>query len=136
MRVKSELDLPPQVRQQVRDALYRNGAPAPVRSPKFRNERCEVDGKSFPSKLEARCYGWLTQRKAAGDVAFFLRQVPFELEGGIVYRLDFLVVLTGTGGVELIEAKGYDTQVGRNKRKQVLDRYGVQVQLWPPRKKR
>ncbi len=119
----------------------------PVKEParKYHNQPTVIDGIRFDSKLEGRCYLWLKERQyAAGDVAWFIRQVPFHLEGGVIYRADFLVVLTALGalrraemgvdsGVEVWDAKGRDTQASRNKRKQVCARYGVQVQLWPPR---
>ena len=49
------------------------------------------DQQRFDSKLERDRYLHLKQMRAIGVVDFFLRQVPFHLPGGIVYRLDFLV---------------------------------------------
>jgi hypothetical protein len=100
---------------------------------KFGNKPYTLDdGTRFDSRLEWRCFEWLKARQVGGELLWFTRQVPFELEGGVVYRSDFLAALTG-GGVEVIDAKGRDTQASRNKRKQVLARYGVEVRLWPPR---
>lgn len=95
---------------------------------KYRNTKTVVDGITFDSKLEARYYEQLKLRKAAGEVKWFLRQVTFELEGRVRYRADFLVVLTA-GGTDVIDCKGFDTRSSINKRKQVLERYGVEVQL-------
>jgi hypothetical protein len=98
---------------------------------KYRNRRAMRDGMRFDSELEARCYDGLKLLQRAGDVLWFIRQVPFVLEGGVVYRADFLAVRGA--GVEVIDAKGRDTQVSRNKRSQVKARYGVDVVLWTDR---
>ena len=146
--------LPPSLREQVRGELSKNaprGTP-PVKETvrKYHNTPTMRDGIRFPSKLEARCYDWHVDRQAAGEIAWFIRQVPFLLEGGIVYRADFLAVrsvahaiteakLEGReeGGppeiVEVTDAKGRLTSECRNKLKQVYARYGVKVKLWPPR---
>lgn len=100
-------------------------APKPA---KYRNVKVTIDGIKFDSKLEGRCYEWLKLRQLAGDVRWFIRQVPFGLEGGVTYRADFLAVTWHD--VEVIDAKGRDTPESKNKRKQVLARYGVEVQLW------
>lgn len=100
---------------------------------KFGNKAYTLeDGTRFDSRLEWRCFEWLKARHLAGEVLWFTRQVPFALEGGVVYRCDFLAALA-LGGVEVIDAKGHEPQASRNKRKQVQARYGIEVQLWPPR---
>jgi hypothetical protein len=104
--------------------------PAPKRS-KYGNIPVVVDGMRFASKLEARYYERLKERVLGGEVAWFTRQVPFWLEGGVKYVCDFLVVLVnpppGTNGVLVIDTKGRDTQDSINKRKQVKARYRVDV---------
>jgi hypothetical protein len=100
---------------------------------KYRNVPVVVDGERFDSKLEWRCREWLRCRCQAGDILWFTRQVPFRLEGGVIYRADFLAALK-SGGVEVIDAKGRDTRASANKRKQVLARYGITVMLWPPKR--
>jgi len=100
----------------------------PTRS-KYGHRTAWRDGERFDSELEARCYDVLVLRQKAGAVLWFTRQVPFRLGGGVVYRADFLAVLAD-GGVEVIDAKGYDTQSSRNKRKQVRSRFGFDVLLW------
>ncbi|HEY1898632.1 MAG TPA: DUF1064 domain-containing protein [Steroidobacteraceae bacterium] len=92
----------------------------------------DIEGTRFDSKLEWRCCEWLKARALNGEILWFTRQVPFTLEGGVVYRADFLAALAA-GGVEVIDAKGHDTRAAKNKRKQVRARYGVTVQLWPQR---
>lgn len=95
---------------------------------KYRNVRCEAaDGTDFSSKLERDYYEQLLWRQRAGDVLWFVMQVPFRLEGGVKYVADFLVV--SPGKVEVIDTTGTETQVKANKLKQVKARYGIEVQL-------
>jgi hypothetical protein len=95
---------------------------------KYRNVRCEsADGKSFDSKLECRYYEQLLMRWEAGHVFWFVRQVNFELEGGVVFRADFVVVTAA--GVEVVDTTGVLTQTKANKIKQMKARYGIDVKL-------
>lgn len=96
---------------------------------KYGNQAITENGQRYDSKLELRCARWLELRKAAGEIAWYIRQVPFLLEGGIRYRADFLVVLS-SGGVEIIDAKGFLTVLAGNKHKQMRERYGIEVKLW------
>lgn len=100
-----------------------------VKRPKYRNVRCESsDAKGFDSKLERDYYEQLLLRWKAGDIRWFIRQVPFELEGGVVYRADFLEVLA-SGDIVVVDTTGLMTQAKANKLKQVKARYGIEVQL-------
>lgn len=122
------------------------------RPSKYRSQKCIVDGIRFDSKLESRCYRWLRLRQSSGEISFLLRQVPFFLEGGVVYRADFVAVLNYerplaeygllwdrvdmkttlriSPGVEVVDATGKLTQTKANKLKQVKARYGIDVVLW------
>jgi hypothetical protein len=101
----------------------------PAKKSKFKNIRCQsADGKNFASRLERDYYEQLLLRWKAGDVRWFILQPNFDLEGGIVYRADFLVV-TATGEVEVVDTKGCLTPESKNKIKQVKARYGIEVQL-------
>lgn len=69
-------------------------------------------GRRYASKLEAAYAGKLDLAKRAGELLFYLHQVPFDLPGGIVYRCDFMefwkdgtVVVTDCKGVETAEFK-------------------------------
>lgn len=98
----------------------------PRKKPKYGNKRCQsADGKWFDSKLERDYYEKLLPRWKAGDVLWFVRQVTFELEGGVKYRCDFLVVTAA--GVEIIDTTGIMTQTKANKLKQMKARYGIDV---------
>jgi hypothetical protein len=118
------------------------------------------DGKRFDSKLEADRYAELVLMEKANVILFFKRQPTFELQGGVRYRADFEVhypigiigvhiPAKGQGGlvlpqgkmavyIEYEDCKGYETQAGRNKVKQVEAAYGVKIVILkrPPRTKR
>lgn len=103
-------------------------APAKRKS-KFKNIRCQsADGKNFASRLERDYYEQLLLRWKAGDVLWFIRQPRFDLEGGVEYRADFLVVTAG-GEVEVIDTKGHLLRECANKLKQMRARYGIEVRL-------
>lgn len=95
---------------------------------KFGAVKCERDGKKFPSKLEARYYDQLKLRQKLGEVLFFLRQVAFDLAGGVRYVCDFQVFLAD-GTVEFIDTKGRDTPMSIAKRKMVEDLYPLQIKI-------
>lgn len=101
---------------------------------KHRNVKVTADDIRFDSKLEARCYEGLKLRQRSGDVKWFIRQTPFLLEGGVIYRADFLAVTQH--GVEVIDATGRMTPGKLNKLRQVHARYGVEVILWTDKAQR
>lgn len=118
---------------------------------KYGNVPTVIDGIRFASKLEAKRYGELKLLQKNGDVSFFLRQVPFDLPGGVKYVADFVVAyptgLTGIlalpareGGIaiprgmpqfylEVEDAKGYATREFKLKAKQVRALYDLVVRL-------
>jgi len=89
---------------------------------KYNAKKVALDGFKFDSKLEGRYYEQLKLRKATGEVVQFLRQVPFHLSGGVIYRVDF-VEFHADHTVHFVDTKGMDTQGSINKRKQVEDVY-------------
>ncbi len=95
---------------------------------KFNAIRTERDGKSFPSKLEAKYYDMLKLRQKAGEVVFFLRQVPFDLPGGVRYVVDYVVFLANFD-VEFVDVKGRDTPLSIAKRKMVEDLYPIKIKI-------
>lgn len=133
--------------------LDTDGAPVPkklVRQQKYGNLPTEADGIQFQSKLEAKYYVELELRRKAGEILYFLRQVPFHLPGGVIYRVDFLIVSYQTGFfgceqlrregardlrdvepmvIEYVDCKGVDTQDSKNKIKMVQAMYGVTIQI-------
>jgi hypothetical protein len=125
-----------------RPAHSNMAAPAIARHRK----RAECDGILFDSQLEMRRYKELKLLKAAGDILYFLRQVPFHLPGGIVARVDFMVTYRQRGGPPDLSFNVFEDckaapngrskgrfndhdRVGVNKRKQIKALYGVSVKL-------
>jgi hypothetical protein len=106
---------------------------------KYRNARCVADGMRFDSKLERDRYLELKWLSAKGAVKWFVRQCPFHLPGGIIYRADFLVVWSHDLGplgeplhhvpVTVEDCKGVMTRVSHNKIRQVEEIYGIQIEI-------
>jgi hypothetical protein len=107
--------------------------PKSAKPSKYRNVRVELEGEVYDSRKEYEFHQVLKDRKRLGEVVLILRQVPFRLEGGVVYRADYVTVTVAAPHFEVWDVKGFDTRSSINKRKQVLARYGVEVRLWPPR---
>lgn len=95
---------------------------------KFLAKPCEYDEKKFPSMLERDYYKELVNRQKAGDVVFFLRQVPFDLRGGVKYVVDFQVFLAD-GTVEFVDTKGRDTPMSTAKIKIVESLYPIEIKI-------
>jgi hypothetical protein len=110
-------------------ALIAEAAQRKAKKTKFKNIRCQAqDGTNFASRLERDYYGQLLLRWKAGEVLWFIRQPSFDLEGGVRYVADFLVVRPG-GVVDVIDVKGFLTPACKNKLRQLKARYGIDVQL-------
>lgn len=101
---------------------------------KYRSVRTETKVGRFDSKAEARYALQLETQKKAGKLAYYLRQVPFHLPGGHIYRCDFMEAWN-TGDSEVMElhfvdVKGRDTPMSKLKRNQVEELYGVQIEVF------
>ena len=94
---------------------------------KYNATKTEYRGVRYDSKREARFAADLDLRIMAGEVRFWLRQVPFQLIAS-AYRVDFVVFETD-GSTHFIEVKGYDTPVGKLKRKQTEALYPVKIEV-------
>ena len=94
---------------------------------KYNAKPTKRDGHHFPSKKEAGFYDQLVRLQAAGDVLFFLRQVPFHLPGGIKAVVDFVVFYTD-GQVRIFDVKGVRTASFIRNKKQVEHYYPVEVE--------
>jgi hypothetical protein len=98
------------------------------RSAKYDNQKAVVGDRKFDSKLEALRFIYWENLWRAKAIHYFLTQVPFRLPGGIVYRLDFLIVhLDGPPTYE--DTKGVLTRVSTNKIKQVEEIYRIKIDL-------
>jgi len=94
---------------------------------KFGAKKCERNGIKFPSKLERSVYDHLVLLQKAGKILFFLRQIPFDLPGAAKHVVDFMVFLPENA--LFIEAKGRDLPMGKLKRKQVEEIFGIDIHL-------
>jgi hypothetical protein len=93
---------------------------------KFHAIRTELDGIKFDSKKEAKRYQALLLLIKAGDVLFFLRQVPFHLPGNVKYICDFVIFWTN-GEVTFEDVKGMKTAMYILKKKQVEALYPIEI---------
>lgn len=104
----------------------------PLRRHKYGAVATSVDGIMFHSAKEAAVYSRLKLLREQGKLDYFLRQVPFDLPGGVKYMCDFMLIWKHTLGItiEWVDVKGYDTPVSKMKRKQVEALYGVKISIW------
>lgn len=93
---------------------------------KFHNVPTEVEGVRFDSKKEGKYWQGLMLARRSGDLLFALRQAPFHLPGGIVYRVDF-VEFWANGEVRFVDVKGFKTRTYINKKKQVEALFPVKI---------
>ena len=94
---------------------------------KYKAKKTVSDGIKFDSKKEAKYYDELKLRVMAGEVVFFLRQVPFHLPGSVTYRVDFQE-FHSNGEVHFIDVKGFRTAGYIAKKKMVEDLYPVEIE--------
>jgi len=95
---------------------------------KYNAKPCERDGMKFPSKLEGRYYDQLKLRVRAGEVLFFLRQVPFHLPGNTKYVIDFQE-FWADGTIHFIDVKGQETKEFIKNKKQVEALYPIEIEI-------
>lgn len=101
----------------------RSGAPT-----KYRNVPTVVNGIRFASGLEAAYYKQLHLRWVAGEVLWFLMQVPIRIEGG-KYVVDFLYCTPGPPYTHFADTTGFVTPMKLKKLKQVKERWNISVEL-------
>ena len=102
----------------------------PPRRTKYGNRRIEVDGFKFDSIHEADVYRGLMIRVKAGELKCVLRQVPFDLPGGIRYFADFVAIGPDMRIEGVYDAKSEATKKNRvyiNKKKQMKACWGIDV---------
>ncbi len=121
--------MPPAMRALVEGGAPAAPAPPPaVKRAKYGNKTTVVDGIRFDSKKEAAYYEQLKLRQRAGEVHFWLRQVPVHLPGGTKYVIDFLVFLR-TGEVQFVDVKGRETKEFKIKKREVEHHYPIRILL-------
>jgi hypothetical protein len=96
---------------------------------KYKNVRCVRDGIKFDSIKEADYYSYVVVPSlTTGRFLMCLRQVPFHLPGGVIYRLDFLE-FHADGTVHAVDVKGTQTKEFIIKKKQVEALYPIVIEL-------
>jgi hypothetical protein len=85
-----------------------------------------INGIRFSSQKEGKRYQELLYARKSGDCLWFLRQVPFHLDGGVKYLADFLVFWKD-GKVTVEDVKGFRTPVYRVKRGWVESKYPIEI---------
>src|SRR5690625_3705765 len=85
-------------------------------------------GRRYASKAEARYAQMLEARERAGEVVFFLEQVPMRTYGGTRYYVDF-VVFEADGTVRFIDVKGVETQVFKLKKREIEAIYPIEIEV-------
>lgn len=132
LRYTSAAAMPDRLRQMVEaqgKGATREERTAPMPRPnKYHNHPTTVDGIRFDSKREARYYEQLKIRVAAGEVAYFLRQVPLYLPGGTRYVVDFVLFYADPEhSPEYVDVKGRETQVFRMKKREVEHHFPIRI---------
>lgn len=97
---------------------------------KYGNRKIEIDGKKFDSQHEAAVYAALMSRVKAGELRAVLRQVKFDLPGGIVYIADFVTIDKDMKVEGVYDAKSEATKKIRvyiNKKKQMKAVWGIEI---------
>lgn len=93
---------------------------------KYKNHRTEIDGIVFASSSEAQYYVDMRELQLMGVVEKIERQVKYEIQpafvkngvkfGKIDYVADFRITYQ-TGVIEIVEIKGFETDVWKLKHK-------------------
>ncbi len=94
---------------------------------KFNAKKTEVDGITFASKKEAAYYQALCLRQKAGEVLFFLRQVPLHLPGNVRYVVDFME-FHADGTCHFTDVKGMKTEQYKMKKRMVESLYPINIE--------
>lgn len=95
---------------------------------KFHAVPCKADEFNFSSKAERAYYQKLKLLQKAGEIIFFLMQVPFHLPGKTKYIVDFQVFYSD-GTVDFVDVKGVETEVFKLKKRQVEEIYPIKITI-------
>lgn len=136
LRYSSTADMPEGMRRLLPAVANQGASPAAPAAPapaarvsKYGAIATTVDGIRFDSKKEARYYEQLKLRKAAGEVSYWLRQVPLHMPGGTRYVVDFLVFFADGRAPEYVDVKGRETAMFRVKRREIEHLFPIKVTL-------
>lgn len=99
---------------------------ASTKKSKYGAKRVEIDGIKFDSQKEANYYSELKIRLAAKDIKGFCRQAEFILAPNLRYKADF-IIFNNDGTSEIIDVKGMQTQVYKDKKKVFEDKFDLKI---------
>lgn len=119
-----------QARNRLRSTFSIEQKETPTKRSKYGNRRVEVDGIKFDSQHEATIYQELMLRVRAGELKAVLRQVSFDLPGGIRYVADFVTITPDMHVEGVYDAKSPATKANRvyiNKKKQMKACWGIEI---------
>ena len=93
---------------------------------KLNAQRVREDGYTFDSKKEYRYFKNLQLLQKAGEIKYFLCQIPFRLCGGVKYFTDFMIC-DKNGEIRYVDVKGFFTSQSKNKIKITESLYPVKI---------
>lgn len=93
---------------------------------KYNANKVEIDGIKFDSIKEADYYNELKLRLQAGEIKGFCRQAEFILGNNVRYKADF-VVFNNDGTSEIIDVKGFKTDIYKLKKKLFEDKFNLKI---------
>lgn len=93
---------------------------------KYNANKVEVDGIKFDSQKEANYYNELKLRLSAGNIKGFCRQAEFVLANNVRYKADF-IVFNNNGTTDIIDVKGFKTDVYKLKKKLFEDKFNLKI---------
>ncbi len=99
---------------------------ASTKKSKYGANKVEVEGIMFDSKKEADYYSELKLRLIAKDIKGFCRQTEFILAPNLRYKADF-IIFNNDGTSEIIDVKGMQTQVYKDKKKVFEDKFDLKI---------
>ena len=93
---------------------------------KYNANKVEIDSVKFDSQKEADYYNKLKYRLQAGEIKGFCRQSEFILANNVRYKADF-IVFNNDGTSEIIDVKGFKTDVYKLKKKLFEDKFDLKI---------
>jgi hypothetical protein len=94
---------------------------------KYKAKPSHFDGIRFDSKKEGQYYQTLKLRVSAGEVVFFLRQVPIHLIGNVRMVIDFLE-FHADGSVHFVDVKGFETSQFKKNKRMAESLYPIEIE--------
>jgi len=93
---------------------------------KYGAKKVEIDRIKFDSQKEADYYQELKLSLSAGEIKGFCRQAEFVLANNVRYKADF-IVFNNDGTSDVIDVKGFKTEVYKLKKKLFEDKFNLKI---------